>query len=139
VFNPLQRESKEVYEFSETHPGHEFSHLMKSKHKTVPRIALPTETVCPLKDLQLNTMKPTEESLEKREIYAKMALLMSILLGLWLTSPLKEAIGKKSQELQRHLEHKDTEFWHKGFDVLQNINDRMTLEKELKWAKDPNF
>jgi hypothetical protein len=76
VFKPLQRESKEAHKFSETHPGHEFSHLIKSKHKTIPRIALPTEMVCPLKDLQLNTMKPTEESLEKREIYAKMALLM---------------------------------------------------------------
>ncbi len=32
--------------------------------------------VCPLKDLQLNTTKPTGESLEKHEIYAKMALLM---------------------------------------------------------------
>jgi hypothetical protein len=78
VFKQLQRESKETYKFGETHPGHEFSHLIKSKHKTVPRIALPTETVCPLKDLQLNTTKPkpTEESLEKCEIYAKMALLM---------------------------------------------------------------
>ena len=38
---------------------------------------------------------------------------------------------KISQELQRHLEHKDTIFWYKVFDILQNINDRMTLEKEL--------
>jgi hypothetical protein len=76
LFKPLQRESKEAYKFSETHPGHEFSHLIKSKHKTVPRIALPTETVCPLKDLQLNTTKPTVESHEKHDIYAKMALLL---------------------------------------------------------------
>ncbi len=46
---------------------------------------------------------------------------------------------KNSQELKRHLEHKDTIFWHKGFDTLQNINDRMTLEKELKRAKDTFF
>jgi hypothetical protein len=32
--------------------------------------------VCPLKNLQLNTTKPTEKSHEKPEIYAKMALLM---------------------------------------------------------------
>jgi hypothetical protein len=76
VFKPLQRESKEAYKLNEKHPGHEFSHLIKSKHKTVPIIALPTETVCPLKDLQLNTTKPTEELLEKHEIYAKMALFM---------------------------------------------------------------
>jgi hypothetical protein len=60
AFKPLQRESEEAYKFSETPPGHEFSHLIKSKHKTVARFALPTETVCLLKDLQLNTTKPTE-------------------------------------------------------------------------------
>ncbi len=76
VFKPLQRESQEIYKFSKTHPGHQFSHLIKLKHKTVPRISLPTETVCLLKDLQLSTTKPTEESLEKREIYAKIALVM---------------------------------------------------------------
>jgi hypothetical protein len=37
---------------------------------------LPKEKVCPLKDLQLNTTKPTEETLDKCEMYAKMALLM---------------------------------------------------------------
>ncbi len=71
VLKPLQRESQERDKFSETHPGHQFSHLIKLKHKTVPQISLPTETVCPLKDLQLNTTKPTEESLEKHEKYAK--------------------------------------------------------------------
>jgi hypothetical protein len=133
VFKPLQRESKEAYKFSETHPGHEFSHLIKSKHKIVPRIALPTETVCWLKDLQLNTMKPTEESLEKHEIYAKMALLMFHPFRSLAYLTIEGCYWKKiSQELQRHLEHKDTIIWHKGFDILQNINDRMTLEKELK-------
>jgi hypothetical protein len=76
VLKPLQIESKEGYKFSYTHPGHELSHFIKLRHKTVPRISLPTETVCPLKDLQLNTTKPTKELLEKREIYAKMAILM---------------------------------------------------------------
>jgi hypothetical protein len=33
VFKPLQRESKEAYKFSETHPGHEFSHLIKQNTK----------------------------------------------------------------------------------------------------------
>jgi hypothetical protein len=49
---------------------------MKLKHPTIPRIALPKEKLCPLKDLQLNTTNPTEESFDTREIYAKMALLI---------------------------------------------------------------
>ncbi len=121
VFKPLQRESKEAYIISETHPGHEISHLIKSKHKTVPRIAVPTETVCPLKDLQINTMKPTEESLEKCEIYDKMALLMFYPFRSLADLTIEESYWKYiSQELQRHLEHEDTIFWYKGFDILQN-------------------
>jgi hypothetical protein len=64
------------YKFSDTHPGHEFSHLTKSKHATVPRIALPTVKMCPLKNLDLNHPKPTEQSLDKCEMYAKMTLLI---------------------------------------------------------------
>jgi hypothetical protein len=137
---PLQRESKEGYRFSDTHPGHQFSHLIKLRNKTVPRISLPTETVCPLKDLQLNTTKPTGESLEKHEIYAKMALLMFYPFRSLADLRIEGSYWKKiSQQLQSHLEHETTIFWHKGFDILQNINDRMTLEKELKRAKDPIF
>jgi hypothetical protein len=69
-FKPLRKECQGGYKFSDTHPGHDFSHLIKLTHKTVPIISLPRETICPMKDLQLNTTKPTEESLEKREIYA---------------------------------------------------------------------
>ena len=76
VFKTLRREGEDRYKFCETHPGLEFSHLIKLKHATVPRIALPKEKVFSLKDPQLNTTKPTEESLDKCEMYAKMALLM---------------------------------------------------------------
>ncbi len=43
------------------------------------------------------------------------------------------------QQLQSLLKHNETIFWHKGFDILQNLNNRMTLEKEIKRAKDPFF
>ncbi len=57
-----------------------------------------------------------------------------------MTSPLKKATGKKfSQELQRHLEQRITKFSQQGFRVLQNINDRMTLQKQLKCANDPIY
>ncbi len=57
-----------------------------------------------------------------------------------MTSPLNEATGKKIyQELQRHLEQKITKFSQQGFRVLENINDRMTLQKQLKRANDPIY
>jgi hypothetical protein len=71
VFKTLQRESENRYKFSETHPGYEFSYLMKLKHPTIPWIALPKQKLCPLKDLQLNTTKPTEESFDKCENLCK--------------------------------------------------------------------
>ncbi len=32
---------------------------------------------------------------------------------------------------------KKTVFWKKGFEILQNIQDRSTLEKHVKRARDP--
>ncbi len=71
VFKTLQKESKDKYKFSDTNPRHEFSHLTKSKYATVPRIALPKGKMCALTDLDLNHPKPTEQSLDKHEMYAK--------------------------------------------------------------------
>ena len=40
-------------------------------------------------------------------------------------------------ELQKHIKKEDTVFWKKGFKILQNIQDRSTLEKHVKRARDP--
>ena len=41
------------------------------------------------------------------------------------------------KQLQRHLEQKHTKFWGKGFEILQNIDDRATLQKHVKRASYP--
>jgi hypothetical protein len=40
-------------------------------------------------------------------------------------------------ELEKHINKEDTVFWKKGFEILQNIQDRSTLEKHVKHARDP--
>jgi hypothetical protein len=40
-------------------------------------------------------------------------------------------------ELERHNNKEETVFWKKGFKILQNIQDRSTLEKCVKRARDP--
>ena len=40
-------------------------------------------------------------------------------------------------ELEKHINKEDTVFWKKGFEILQNIQDRSTLEKHVKRARDP--
>ncbi len=64
------------YKFRESHPGYKFSYLTKRKHPTIPRIPLPPGKLCSLEELELQIDEPTEESRDKREMYAKMALLM---------------------------------------------------------------
>jgi hypothetical protein len=41
------------------------------------------------------------------------------------------------KELQCHLLKKYTKFWEKGFEILQNIKDKTTLQKHVKHARDP--
>ncbi len=64
------------YKFNHTHPGHEFSYLTELKQPTIPRIALPKDKLSALNELQLNAKNPTKDSIDKRVMYAKMALLM---------------------------------------------------------------
>jgi hypothetical protein len=40
-------------------------------------------------------------------------------------------------ELERHNNNKERVFWKKGFEILQNIQDRSTLEKQVKRARHP--
>jgi hypothetical protein len=51
-----------------------------------------------------------------------------------------EAIGRSSLKNYTVIfDSKPTKFWEKGFEILQNINDSFTFEKEMKRAKDPIF
>jgi hypothetical protein len=64
------------YTFMETHPGHKFSHLIQLKFPCIPRIALPKGKLCPLYELDLKCTNPPRHVVCRREMYAKMALLM---------------------------------------------------------------
>jgi NADPH-dependent glutamate synthase beta subunit-like oxidoreductase len=74
-------------------------------------------------------------------MYAKMALIMFY--------PFHElsdltCIGESywktfQQELTSHHKKEVTKFWKKGFKILQNIQDRLTLQKILKRPRDSIF
>ena len=66
------------YRFKEIHPGHKFSHLIQLKLPSIPRIALPKGKLCPLHELDLKCTSPPQHVAGKREMYAKIALLMFI-------------------------------------------------------------
>ncbi len=59
------------YKFNQTHPGYEFCYLTELKQPTIPRTALPKDKLFALNELQLNAKNPTEDSIDKCEMYAK--------------------------------------------------------------------
>jgi hypothetical protein len=44
---------------------------------------------------------------------------------------------KFHQELTNHNKNEETIFWKKGFEILQKIQDRDTLQKHVRRARDP--
>ncbi len=64
------------YKLKEGHPGYKFSHLTELKHPTIPKISLPRDKLCPIEEIDLHLTNPDEITIEKREMYAKMALIM---------------------------------------------------------------
>jgi len=64
------------YEFEHTHPRYSFCHLAKLKFSVIPKVSLPKDKLCSLEQLDLVSDDPSEDAIESREDYAKMALLM---------------------------------------------------------------
>jgi hypothetical protein len=55
-----------------------------------------------------------------------------------MTSNVMGVIGKMfHNELEKHINKEDTVVWMKGFEILQNIQDRSKLEKHVNRARDP--
>jgi hypothetical protein len=46
-------------------------------------------------------------------------------------------VTENNKELQCHFLKKYTKFWERGFEILQNIEDRATLQIHVKHARDP--
>ena len=108
------------------------------KNHTIPRISLPQGKLCSLEELELQRDKPTEQSHDKHEMYAKMALLVFYPFRQFNKLTCDGSYSKLFyRELQHHLKNETTQFWEKGFNILQNIEDRSTLQKHLKRARDP--
>ncbi len=126
------------YKFNQSHPGYKFSFLTELKQPTIPKIALPKDKLCALNELQLNAKNPTEDSIDKCEMYAKMALLMFYPFHQLTDLTCKKSYWKKIHwELTKHNKKEYTIFWKKGLEILQNIQDRDTLQKHVRRTRDP--
>jgi hypothetical protein len=95
---------------------------------------LPRDKLCLIEVLELHLANPNEVTIDKLEMYAKMALIMFYpFRKLSDLTCIGESYWKTfHQELTSHHSKKVTKFWKKGFEILQNIQDRLTLQKHLK-------
>jgi hypothetical protein len=105
--------------FKQTHPGARFSHLAELVHEVIPKISLPGNgTLCDVELLHLNNSKVDDYTTTLRESFWKMY---------------KNQLDiYKSKDLQAKCT-----FWVEGFRILQNMQDRITLQKHLCRARDP--
>ncbi len=107
------------------------------KFPCIPSIALPKGKLCPLNELDLKCTNSAQHVVGKHEMYAKIALLM-----FYPFQQLNDLEYNRSywklfhNELEKHTNKEETVFWKKGFEIFQNIQDRSTLEKHIKRARD---
>jgi hypothetical protein len=89
-------------------------------------------------DLELQHTTLTVKTHDKREMNAKMAILMFYPFRQLSKLTVDGSYWKFfHKQLHRHLKQKHTTFWEKGFEILKNIEDRATLQKHVKRARDP--
>ena len=133
----VRQREKRKFTFSDSHPGKSFSHLVKLKLPVIPKISLPKGKLCKVEDLKLNSSNPSVETVSCREDYAKMALMIFYPFRHIDDLKLDGSYWKRfdKERVAHYHENKDTLFWPKGFEILQNIQDRNTLEKEVKMKR----
>ena len=138
--------------FQQTHPAFEYCVIAELKKEVIPKIYLPEGRLPHIKELKIQLNDDRDESEEDeeeegeenphtncmREEYAKMALLMFYPHRTLNDLKLNGSHWKLFfRELKLKRAGKPTTFWDYGFTVLQNMQDRQTLDTGgLKRAND---
>ena len=119
----------EKYNFSDTHPGYKFSHLAELKKEVIPKVYYADDSLCRIGQLKLHKADVDKETYNLRERYAKTALLMfyphRCLDDLKMRNSYWEFFAL---QLTLHRQSEQTNFWEKGFEILQNIENRQAMD-----------
>ena len=146
LFSPLENKfSGNKYAFSSTHPGWLFSHLAELSLPVIPKISLPRGKLCDIELLKIAETEVDDTVKDFREYYAKMARLKFYPFRTLIDLKTDGSYWKKFKDQLRMYSGKQNtteeklsfKFWPKGFEILQNFQDRFTLEKKVKRARDP--
>ena len=123
--------------FIKSHPGFHFSYLRKRTKFVIPKVYLPKDRLCTIGLLNLHVKDVDEQTIQLREHYAKMALLMFYPYRTKADLTIRNSHWKLFyRELTRHTSGSTTKFWPKGFQILQNMEDRIMLDKKMSRLND---
>jgi hypothetical protein len=129
--------SDKDHSFLPDHPGRFFASCTPREQMVIPRVSYIKNSLCMIADLDLNNNNPTGNIEHVREVYAKTALLKfypyrrqsDLMINGSYWCRFEAELNKKRRGMR-------TRFWDKGFDILQNINDRLTMQKHGKRPTD---
>jgi hypothetical protein len=94
-------------------------------------------SLCMIADLDIDNEYPQYGIQHTREVYAKTALLLFHPLHSQSDLTINGSYWTKFMvELRKKHKNMHTKFYDKGFEILQNIDDRLTMQKHGKRPKD---
>ena len=134
--------------FASDHPGHGFAYLERESNYRVPLVSIPKGGLCRVKDLGLNLLDASEQIMKNRERYAKTALMLFYPLRNLDDIQMDGSYWKKFDSIRcSHFGISNSDygieictqhnFFPRGFDILRNIETRLTVEKCHGRAMDP--
>ena len=130
-------DGSDEYSFSPEHPGRSFAYCSKRKHIVIPRVSYVKNSICMIADLDLENDYPQYGVQHVREVYAKTALLLFYPYRCQSDLMINGSYWTKFiSELRKKRRNMHTKFYDRGFDILQNIDDRLTMQKHSQRPKD---
>ena len=123
--------------FDNGHPGRNYTSCQPRDHDVIPRVSYVKHSMCMIQDLELGNDNPSAGAAHVRERYAKTALLQfypyrhadDLLLDGSYWKLFMRELSRKKRGLR-------TKFWDEGFTILQNVNDRLTMQRSGKRPTD---
>lgn len=137
IRNTKSKEFKNKFEFAPSHPSREHCYLGELVHEKIPKVYCDKYALCCIENLEIGKEEVNKHTYLCRENYARTALLLfypyrkldDLLTNGSFWETFYNALSDKRQQ-------KETAFWGKGFDILQNIQDRITLQQSKERASD---
>ena len=132
---PLDEDWK--LEFIDGHEARYFTKLSKLKQWVVPMMFYDGDSICNIELLDLGRTETNPVTKEFSEEYAKNALLMFYPFRDKMDLMIDNSHWKLfERELNKYNNGEPTLFWQKGFEILQNIEDRKNLQHNIEKRED---